>query len=184
MKTCKLLFALLLATFAATMHAQYAPYAMFSAGHYSGQGVGAGTPPTQSGGITSLGGTFGLNDDFLKAGPVKIGGDARFMIQNSANSTPYGNKLAGGLVGGRISANTVVLPFRPYFGAEIGVVATNNGTSYTKTSHFAYQFQFGGDFTLLPHLGLRTEYGVGQLSTGNGTNHTLQTFGAGLVLRL
>jgi hypothetical protein len=47
--------------------AQLAPYAMFSAGHYSGQGVGNGTAATQSGGITALGGTVGLYDDFLRA---------------------------------------------------------------------------------------------------------------------
>lgn len=34
-------------------------YGMFSAGHYSGLGVGNGTPATQSGGMTALGGTFG-----------------------------------------------------------------------------------------------------------------------------
>src|ERR1700753_792314 len=49
--------------------AQLAPYAMFSAGHYSGQGVGNGTAATQSGGMTALGGTFGLYDNFLRLGP-------------------------------------------------------------------------------------------------------------------
>ena len=165
--------------------AQIAPYAMFSAGHYSGQGVGHGTAPTQSGGMTALGGTFGVNDDAYHAGPIAAGFDVRGMIQNSANSTPYGNKLAGFLVGPRLTANTLVLPFRPYGQVEVGVVGTNNGSSYTKSSSFAYQFQFGGDFTIVPHVAVRVEYGAGQLTGNNGSpSHTLQTFGAGLVVRL
>jgi hypothetical protein len=169
---------------AASAGAQVAPYAMFSAGHYSGLGVGNGTSSTQSGGITSLGGTFGVYDDYIYAGPARFGPDARLMVQNSANSTPYGNKLTGFLVGGRADlAGLPAIPFNPYLQFEIGGVATNNGTSYNKSTSFAYQFQFGGDITILPHLATRLEYGAGQLETGN-PKHTLQTFGAGLVVRL
>jgi hypothetical protein len=165
--------------------AQVAPYAMFSAGHYSGLGVGEGTAATASGGETSLGGTFGVYDDLVFAGPVRFGPDMRLMVQNSANSTPYGNKLTGFLVGGRADLSGVpVIPFDPYVQLEIGGVATNNGTSYNKTTSFAYQVQFGGEFTIFPHLATRLEYGAGQLSTGGDTKHTLQTFGAGLVVRL
>ena len=164
-------------------HAQAGIYGMFSAGHYSGLGVGPGTASNQSGGFTPLGGTFGVYDDLIKAGPIAVGSDVRLVVENSSNSTPYGNKLIGGFVGARLGANAVVLPFRPYVQAEIGGIGQNNGTSYTRTGSFAYQFQFGGDFTLLPHLGMRLEYGAGQAETTN-TNHTLQSFGAGLVLRL
>lgn len=160
-----------------------APYAMFSLSHYSGLGVGPGTGVNESGGINILGGTFGMYDDMLHAGPVALGVDGRFMIQNSSNSTPYGNHLAGFLVGGRLGANAIILPFRPYVQVEAGAVGTNGGTSYSKTTGFAYQVQFGGDFTLVPHLGARFEYGVGQVDS-QSVNHTLQTFGAGLVLRL
>jgi hypothetical protein len=126
-----------------------------------------------------------LNDDFVHIGKVvSVGTDVRLMIQNSANSTPNGNKLVGGLVGARVTTNPLVLPFRPYAQIEVGPVATNAGKSPTKTTYFGYQVQFGGDFTLVPHLAARFEYGVGQLSTENATHHTLQTFGAGLVLRL
>jgi hypothetical protein len=170
-------------SFVAAAHAQLAPYAMFSASHYSGIGVGVGTTATESGGITPLGGTFGLQDDVLHTGPLALGWDARGIVQNSANSTPYGDKLAAFLVGGRLAANAIVLPFRPYGQLEIGAVATNNGTQTNKSTGFAYQFQFGGDFTILPHLGARLEYGAGQV-TSNSINHTLQTFGAGLVIRL
>ena len=164
-------------------HAQVGIYGMFSADHYSGLGVGSGTASNQSGGITPLGGTFGFYDDVIHAGPVHLGYDARLKVDNSANSTPYGNKLLGGFVGGRLDGNLIVLPFRPYVQAEIGGVGTNNGTSTTRQGAFAYQVQFGGDFTLVPHLGVRLEYGAGQVET-SGSNHTLQSFGAGLVLRL
>ena len=163
--------------------AQVGIYGMFSADHYSGLGVGPGTASNQTGGITPLGGTFGFYDDVLKAGPIKLGYDARVKIDNSSNSTPYGNKLFGGLVGARLDANALVLPFRPYVQAEIGGVGVNNGTSTSRQAAFAYQVQFGGDFTLLPHVGVRLEYGAGQAET-TGSNHTLQSFGAGLVVRL
>jgi opacity protein-like surface antigen len=189
----KLLFLSLVTTLllcCSRSQAQIAPYAMFSLGHYSGLGVGPGTSPTQSGGITSLGGTVGVNMDSFHAGPIAAGLDVRGMIQNSANSTPYGNKLAGFLIGPRLTANTLVLPFRPYVQAEVGVVGTNNGTQTNKDAHFAYQIQLGGDFTILPHLAARVEYGFGQLTgtssgtTGGTNSHTLQTLGAGLVFRL
>lgn len=164
--------------------AQVAPYAMFSASHYSGLGAGYGTPPDESGGLNALGGTFGINDDFVHAGALAAGGDARVMIQNSANSTPYGNKVRGFLVGPRIAGNALVLPFRPYAQAEIGVVGTNNGTSSSVSTAFTYQFQFGTDFTIVPHVAVRFEYGVGQMLSREGPNHTLQSFGTGFVFRL
>jgi len=170
-----------------TALAQISPYAMFSAGHYSGLGVGTGTKSDASGGMTALGGTFGVYDDFVRLGPARFGTDFRGVIQNSANSTAYGNKIAAGLVGFRLDGSGVpLLPFNPYVQAEIGVAGTNNGTSYTKTSSFAYQFQFGGDFTVFPHIAARLEYGAGQLTSSGATNtgHTLQTFGAGIVVRL
>jgi len=180
----KILLAVLATGMAASARAQVAPYAMFSLGHYSGLGVGAGTAATQSGGFNAYGGTFGAYDNLLKAGPLHVGADARLMIENSGNSTQYGNKVAGFLTGGRLEINTIALPIRPYGQVELGVVATNNGTQANKNSSFAYQFQFGGDFTLIPHVGARVEYGAGQVETGGGTNHTLQSFGAGIVVRL
>ncbi len=163
--------------------AQAGIYGMFSADHYSGLGVGPGTANNQSGGITPLGGTFGFYDDVLHTGPIHLGYDVRFAVDNSANSTPYGNKFVGGFAGARLDGNLIVLPFRPYVQAEIGGIGVNNGTSYDRQGAFAYQVQFGGDFTILPHLGVRLEYGAGQAET-TGSNHTLQSFGAGLVLRL
>jgi len=169
--------------FTSTSRAQTAIYGMFSAGHYSGIGVGNGTPPNQSGGMTALGGTFGLYDNFMPFGPVRFGGDARVFIQNSANSTTYGNKLAGFILGPRLEiVPPPPIPLKPYIQLEFGGVGTNNGTSTSKSTSFAYQVNGGVDFTIVPHLDLRAEYGAGQLTSS--TNHTLQELGVGLVLRL
>ena len=165
--------------------AQVAPYVMFSTGHYSGLGVGPGTRSIDSGGITAYGATFGLYDDFVRMGPARLGTDFRGIIENSSNSTPYGNKIAAGLVGIRLDGSGIpAFPFVPYVQAEIGVAGTNNGTNYDKSSSFAYQFQFGGDFSLFPHVAARLEYGAGQLTDTGNTSHTLQTFGAGILVRL
>ena len=160
-------------------------YGMFSLGHYSGLGVGVGTAPTQSGGITALGGTFGGYVTYPTASPIAVGVDARLIVENSANSTPYGNKILGGLVGLRLDGSGARLPIDPYFQFEIGGVGTNSGTQTNRTGSFAYQAQFGADFPLgTPQLSARMEYGTGQLTSISNTNHTLQTFSFGLVLHL
>lgn len=160
------------------------PYAMFSAGHYSGLGVGNGTLPTQSGGMTALGGTFGGYVTYPSASPIHVGIDARLIVENSANSTQYGNKILGGLVGLRIDGSDTGLPVVPYFQFEVGGAGTNNGTSTTRTGAFAYQAQFGADFPFSSQIAARFEYGAGQLVGINNTNHTLQTFSVGVVLHL
>jgi len=180
-----LIFILSFTIFSSTSQAQTAIYGMFSAGHYSGIGVGYGTPPNESGGMTARGGTFGIYDNFMPFGPVRFGGDARVFIQNSANSSTYGNKLAGFLLGPRLEiVPPPPIPIKPYIQLEFGGVGTNNGTSHDKSTSFAYQVNGGVDFTLLPHLDLRGEYGAGQLTSIGNSNHTLQEFGVGLVLRL
>jgi hypothetical protein len=158
---------------------------MFSAGHYSGLGVGTGTLPTQSGGITALGGTFGGYVLYPTASPISLGIDARLIVENSANSTTYGNKVLGGLAGFRVDASDAQLPIVPYFQFEIGGVGTNNGTSATRSASFAYQAQFGADFPFASRqVAARLEYGAGQLTGISGANHTLQTFSAGIVFHL
>jgi len=158
---------------------------MFNAGHYSGQGVGNGTAVTESGGMTALGGTFGGYVLYPSPGPVHLGIDARLIVDNSANSTTYGNKVLGGLVGFRIDGSGSQLPIVPYFQFEVGGVGTNNGTSTTRTGSFAYQAQFGADFPFANRqVAARLEYGTGQLTGINNTNHTLQTFSAGIVFHI
>ena len=114
-----------------------------------------------------------------------MGVDARLIVENSANSTPYGNKVLGGLVGLRSTAQAPAFPSIPTSSSKIGGVGTNSGTSTTRTASFAYQAQFGADFPLgTPQLSARLEYGTGQLTSINNTNHTLQTFSFGLVLHV
>ena len=156
---------------------------MLSAGHYSGLGVGNGTAATQSGGMTALGGTFGGYMLYPSPGPVHLGIDARLIVENSANSTPFGNKILGGLAGVRIDGTGAALPIVPYFQFELGGVGVNNGTSTTRTASFAYQAQFGADIPFASdQIAARVEYGAGQLTEINNTNHTLQTFSAGIVI--
>jgi hypothetical protein len=158
---------------------------MFNAGHYSGLGVGNGTASTESGGMTALGGTFGGYVLYPSSGPVHLGIDSRLIVDNSANSTMFGNKILGGLAGVRIDGSDSQLPFVPYFQFEIGGVGTNNGTSTSRTGSFAYQAQFGADFPFAnQQIAARIEYGTGQLTQINNTNHTLQTFSAGIVFHL
>jgi hypothetical protein len=158
-------------------------YGMFSAGHYSGLGVGTGTPATQSGGITALGGTFGGYVLYPNPGAIHLGVDARLIVENSANSTPFGNKILGGLAGIRIDGSDPHLPIVPYFQFEVGGVGTNNGTSTNRTASFAYQAQFGADIPFAGNqVAARVEYGAGQLTGIGNTNHTLQTFSAGIVI--
>jgi hypothetical protein len=160
-------------------------YGMFNAAHYSGLGVGNGTAPTQSGGMTALGGTFGGYVLYPSSGPVHLGIDTRLLVDNSANSTTFGNKILGGLVGFRIDGSDSHLPIVPYFQFGIGGVGTNNGTSTTRTGSFAYQAQFGADFPFAnQQIAARIEYGTGQLTQINNANHTLQTFSAGIVFHL
>jgi len=167
-------------------HAPYfSPYLMFSAGHYSGLGVGNGTAATQSGGMTALGGTFGGYVIYPSPSPFHVGIDARLIVENSANSTTYGNKIFGGLVGFRIDGSDAQLPIVPYFQFEVGAVGTNNGTSTTRSGSFAYQAQFGADFPFAnQRVAARIEYGTGQLTGIDNTDHTLQTFSAGIVFHL
>jgi len=116
---------------------------------------------------------------------VHLGVDARLVVDNSANSTSYGNKILGGLVGFRIDGSDSQLPVVPYFQFEVGGVGTNNGTSTTRTGSFAYQAQFGADFPFANRqIAARLEYGTGQLTSINNVNHTLQTFSAGIVFHL
>jgi hypothetical protein len=133
--------------------------------------------------MTALGGTFGGYVIYPNPSPLHLGVDARLIVENSANSTVYGNKILGGLAGVRIDGSDPHLPVVPYFQFEIGGVGTNNGTSTTRTASFAYQAQFGADIPIANgQVAGRVEYGAGQLTGISNTNHTLQTFSAGIVI--
>ncbi len=133
--------------------------------------------------FSAYGGTFGVYDDFLRLGPLKLGGDARYFQQTGSNN-PYGNKLHGGLAGLRLGLKLPLVPFKPYVQAEVGGVGTNYGTQPNDAGVFAYEVQGGLDYTIFPHLDLRAEYGGGGIGAyaGNG-RQTLQQVGLGAVVR-
>ena len=170
--------------------AQFAVYGMGSAGRLSGFNSVSATSGTNqtvnsAGNFWVYGGTAGIYDDFLKLGPIKLGGDVRGFIQHSSNSNnTNGNSLRGGLVGLRLALHAPLVPAKPYIQAEVGGASTNYGQNSSNTGNFAYQVQVGADFTIFPHLDLRAEYGVGQLRGVLGSDSsTMQQAGAGLALR-
>jgi hypothetical protein len=135
--------------------------------------------------FTAWGGTVGGYDNFFGAGPLKLGGDARFFVQSSGNSNAYGNQLRGGMVGVRLALNPPILPLKPYVQAEVGAASTNYGVQANRALNFAYQVQGGVDWTIFPHVDVRAEYGGGNtIGSLGGTSTTLQEFGGGIVLRL
>jgi hypothetical protein len=163
---------------------------MGSAGRLSGfNSIYATTSPVPTvntaGNFWAYGGTFGIYDDFLKLGPLKLGADGRGFVQSSSNSNnTYGNHLRGGLAGLRLALHVPLVPAKPYIQAEIGGASTNYGQNSTNTGNFAYQVQVGADFTIFPHVDARAEYGVGELiGVLGGNSNTMQQLGAGIVLR-
>jgi hypothetical protein len=157
--------------------AQFGLYVMGSAGKLGAAAGGSS--------FTAYGGTLGGYDNFFGAGPLKLGGDARFFVQSSSNGNAYGNQLRGGLLGMRLAIAPPILPLKPYIQAEVGGTSTNYGVQSNRALNFAYQVQGGVDWTVFPHVDVRGEYGAGKaLGNIGGTSTTLQEFGAGIVLRL
>ncbi len=171
-----LLLVLTLTLAAGKASAQVAVYGMGS-GAFLGSG-------SSSGGFSSFGYTVGLYDDLVRLGPLKLGGDVRYLQGTSSGSNNHQNKVRGGLLGPRLSLALPLVPFKPYLQAEVGDVATNYGTLSNLPNSFAYQIQGGLDFTVFPHLDLRAEYAGGQIRDyGSGGFRTLQGASFGLVVR-
>jgi opacity protein-like surface antigen len=134
--------------------------------------------------FAAYGGTFGFYDTLLHAGPLRLGGDARYVIESSDGSTPYGNQVRSGLVGPRLALFSHAAPFSPYIQFEIGGVGTNYGHDASRSSSFAYQVQFGLDYTVAPHIDARAEYGGGTIgSEFSGLREGMQQVGLGIVAR-
>ncbi len=177
-----ILFAAFLAPGAA--HGQLGIYGMGSGGFLGSANAAPGSLLLQDSGFSAYGGTFGVYDEFLHLGPVKLGSDVRYFQQTSSNGNSYGNKLRGVTAGVRLALKLPVFPLKPYIQAELGDIATNYGVQPNQTNSFAYQIQGGADYTLLPHLDLRAEYGGGQISAySTGPKQTVQQAGLGLVVR-
>ena len=164
--------------------AQVAVYALGSGGFLSSVTANIGPTTLSSDSFSAFGGTFGVYDDYRHWGPVRFGGDGRFFIQSSATNRPFGNQLRGGLGGARLALFSHAVPFSPFTQAEIGGVGTNYGTQAARSTSFAYQIQGGLDYTIVPHLDGRFEYGAGQIGAlFPGNRQELQEIGLGLVVR-
>ena len=189
----RLLLTLALFASALAAHGQVGVYLMGSAGHLSAQPVTVATGPGVSvvsqGSFWAYGGTLGVYNNFLRLGPLKLGGDLRGFSQTSSNNIALsgGNKIRGALFGLRLAGSAPLVPFKPYVQAEVGAASTNFGVNASRTGGFVYQVQAGADFTIFPHLDARAEYGVGQIvnfaGLGSSKGYTLQQLGAGAVIR-
>jgi hypothetical protein len=165
----------------ASAHAQFAVYALGSGGFVGSSNVSSQSQTSNS--FHTWGGTFGVYDDAVSLGPLKLGADARYFQETSSNNSSYDNKLHGGLAGLRLALKLPVLP-KPYIQAEVGGVGTNYGAQANNVGSFAYQVQGGVDFTVFPHVDVRAEYGGGQIGGYNGGSRTsLQEASLGVVIR-
>jgi hypothetical protein len=165
-------------------HAQYAIYAMGSGGFLGSVTATSGSLVVSQNSLSAFGGTFGMYGTLLKAGPLRFGGDARYVIESSSGSTPYGNQIRSGLVGPRLALRSHLAPFSPYIQFLIGGASTNYGRYTSRSSSFAYQVQFGLDYAIIPHLDARVEYGCGKLGSAfNGYHTEMQQVGIGIAAR-
>jgi hypothetical protein len=165
-------------------HAQLGIYAMGSGGYLSSVTAPSGPLTVTSQSFGAYGGTFGVYRNVYKLGPLRLGADGRAFLQSSVNNNSYGNQLRGGLVGARLALVSKAAPFSPFIQAEVGGASTNYGTSATRSTSFAYQVSGGLDYTIIPRLDARFEYGNGQISAVySGYKQTMQQVGLGLVFR-
>lgn len=164
--------------------AQFGLYGMGSGGFLGSVNAGQGSLVVSKNSVSAYGGTFGIYDTLLHAGPVHLGGDARYVIESSGGSTRYGNQIQSGLVGPRLSLRSRGVPFSPYVQFEIGGVSTNYGYYAARSTSFAYQVQVGLDYAVAPHVDARVEYGGGQIGSAfEGYRQGMQQVGIGLVAR-
>ncbi len=160
--------------------AQTGIYALASGG-FVGSSV---TPSGSQNSYSQFGGAFGLYTTLLPLGPLRLGADGRYIIESSSGSTPYGNQLRSGLIGPRLAFFSHAVPFSPYVQLEIGGASTNYGRFSSRSSSFAYQAQFGLDYTLFPHIDTRFEYGTGDIGSDVGGREGMQQISLGIVVRL
>jgi opacity protein-like surface antigen len=164
--------------------AQYGLYAMGSGGFLGSVTATSGSLVVSQNSLSAFGGTFGMYGTLWHAGPLRLGGDARYVIESSSGSTPYGNQIRSGLVGPRLALRSHLAPFSPYIQFEIGGASTNYGRYASRSSSFAYQVQFGLDYAVAPHIDARVEYGGGKLGSAfNGYHTEMQQVGIGVALR-
>jgi hypothetical protein len=157
---------------------------MGSGGYLGSVTASSGSLVVSQNSLSAYGGTFGFYDTLLHAGPLRLGGDARYVIESSGGSTPFGNQIRSGLVGPRLALFSHAAPFSPYVQFEIGGASTNYGRFASRSTSFAYQVQVGLDYTVAPHIDTRIEYGGGEIGSDfNGFRQGMQQIGLGVVAR-
>jgi hypothetical protein len=141
---------------------------------------------------TSLnGGKFGVYDDFVHLGPLRLGADLRGDVLTS-NTLRYRSVLAGA----RLAVKPPILPIKPYLQASVGFGGTQSKGPFAAgisapgyNGKFLYQVLGGLDYTLIPHIDLRAiELGYGRETgtngtTGNNPSSSLFLLSAGAVVR-
>jgi hypothetical protein len=200
--------------------AQAGVYFGYSATKFSGITCNSGSTPSTAvpcSNGTAAGGSGSVNPsglfvggyyDFKTYGPVRLGGEVRYMDDRS-------NKSAANPTGGSnaTSANTILAGVRgvlkthydwvkPYgfigFGRTSSNVTEPNGTFVDTTStvpvrqndsFFQYEVFAGVDIRVLPYLDLRpVELGIGNMNrfgSGSGSSSAgVKSIGAGIVLHM
>jgi hypothetical protein len=150
--------------------AQVGVYGTVTGAHLSG--FKPPYPYTDPYGFWTAGGTFGIYDDFLRAGPVHVGIDARGSILNT-----HDHKFNSGLGGVRVAFKPPRLPLRPYIQGSIGAGSTG------ATISLVYQVLGGMDITFFPHVDWRAVEVGGGAFHANGNNYPLVTISTGVVIR-
>lgn len=148
--------------FAATAHAQIGLYAGFSGARLN------------SGSTNIYGPLVGV---YAQRGSIlALGADARgsFLTRN-------GSQFYTGAIGPRVAFKPIVLPFKPYGEALVGVASTNGGSGSNST-HLNYQLLAGIDTTILPRIDWRIIEFDYSATTGNSINAKILT--TGIVVRL
>jgi hypothetical protein len=164
--------------------AQYGIYAMGSGGYLGSVNAGQGSLVVSQNSVSAYGGTFGMYGTLLRAGPLQLGLDARYVIESSSGSTRYGNQIRAGLGGARLALRSHAAPFSPYVQVEVGGVGTNYGYYASRSTSFAYQIQVGLDYAVARHVDARIEYGGGGIGSAfDGYRQGMQQVGIGLVVR-
>ena len=133
------------------------------------------------------GASVGVYDNFLHAGPIRLGLDLRGSYGSANGSSSYSV-----LVGPRVAIKPPVLPIRPYVQAAVGLGGIRANDALAKSTRTTGRLQYGLvgglDCVILPHLDLRLpeiEYirtSEDQFSGGAAPTNIL-TVSAGVVLR-
>ena len=169
LKSSWLAVVLALAMVPVAAHAQLGVYGEGGETWVSGKALGGDSPSGPSGHANSLGGTFGAFYDFLRVGPLRLGGDLRYSFAYDGAPALYGDALTYGDAGLRLSGKIPAVPVRPYAQAGILRARTNYAAYSAMHGGLGYGYQAGADVDMLPHLDARVEYSGGY-SGGMGSN--------------